>query len=277
MTNNLRSGVPKGYYTRHEVAQHASEYDYWLVMGDKIYSFQNFRHPGGWLVHKPFAGGRLDATDVFNIKHGSDARVMQSLNNYFIGYIVEKPFNLSDMTFQERWAQHGQGWPVNIIGYGEKNPWIPPLKNPSTLLAAIDRHEMIRWTGGIITWFFAVTLVEQFFNFGNGDIWDGYWYNNNKAVGMQLYPKGIHKYFDMFSWAGLWDFTVESMWVFLWDCLMPFTLFIPVDIWIAMFEKSWDGMDKWLWWYFPWALGLNTIFAMLYDIPIERGFGILWN
>ena len=38
--------------------------------------------------------------------------------------------------------------------------------------------------------------LTWFFNLGNGDLWDGYWYNNPDAVGTQLYPRGLNKYFD---------------------------------------------------------------------------------
>ena len=59
-------------FTRYEIAQHASENDYWLIMGNKVYAFVNWQHPGGWLVHSPFAGGKLDATDAYMLKHGGN-------------------------------------------------------------------------------------------------------------------------------------------------------------------------------------------------------------
>ena len=62
--------MPSEYFTRYEIAQHASEDDYWLIMGNKVYAFVNWRHPGGWLVHSPFAGGKLDALNAYELKHG---------------------------------------------------------------------------------------------------------------------------------------------------------------------------------------------------------------
>ena len=53
--------MPRASYTRYEIAQHASEDDYWLIVGDKVYAFVDWRHPGGWLTHSPFAGGKLNA------------------------------------------------------------------------------------------------------------------------------------------------------------------------------------------------------------------------
>ena len=62
-----------------------------------------------------------------------------------------------------------------------------------------------------------------------------------------------------------------------WDFMSIFTLLIPGDVWAAMFEKSWDGMVRWFLWYFPWALFLNTGFALLADYPSEGEWGMLWN
>lgn len=50
-------------------------------------------------------------------------------------------------------------------------------------------------------------IAEAYFewaeHFGSGDSWDGYWYNNAKASGDQLYPRGLSKYFDLHSFDGL--------------------------------------------------------------------------
>lgn len=178
-------------------------------MGNSIFEFKNFRHPGGWITHAPFAGGRLDATQAFALRHGTSQAVKRSLANHFKGYVIDggDP-TISDLSFNQRWQQNGKGWPENILGYGAGNAWIPPLVEPKTLLGVIDRHEMIRFTGGPMIYFMMFTFWEILFNIGNGDAWDGYWYNNSRAVGMQLYPQGIHKYFDMFSIAGLWDYSL---------------------------------------------------------------------
>jgi len=34
-------------------------------MGDKVYRFIDWKHPGGWFLHMPFAGGRIDASNAF--------------------------------------------------------------------------------------------------------------------------------------------------------------------------------------------------------------------
>ena len=54
-----------------EIAKHASSNDYWVIMGDDIYSYENYIHPGGWGLHRSYAGGKKDMTSAFERKHGS--------------------------------------------------------------------------------------------------------------------------------------------------------------------------------------------------------------
>ena len=61
----------QNFYSTQEIAQHDTINDYWMVMGNEVYAFVNFNHPGGFAIHAPFAGGKLDATTAFQVKHGS--------------------------------------------------------------------------------------------------------------------------------------------------------------------------------------------------------------
>ena len=104
------------------------------------------------------------------------------------------------------------------------------------------------------------------FNTYNGDALDGYWYNNAATVGQQLYPQGIYKYFDMSSFDGYLKYTTFWFWVFLQNILSVFTLLIPIDIWIAMFEDgSWDKMEVYFLYYLPWLI-FNPIIGMILDV-----------
>ena len=53
------------YYTLAEIAQHASPSDYWVIMGDDVYAYKDFVHPGGVSKHEPYYGGKLDMTAAF--------------------------------------------------------------------------------------------------------------------------------------------------------------------------------------------------------------------
>lgn len=69
----------------------------------------------------------------------------------------------------------------------------------------------------------------------------------------------------MYSINGIITYLLEWTFIFLYTILSPATFFIPIDIIIAMFEYKWDGMEKWFYWYFPWAFGLNTLYGVYSD------------
>ena len=47
---------------------------------------------------------------------------------------------------------------------------------------------------------------------GTGDAWDQVWYNNAAAAGNQLYPTGLNKYFDMYSFSGWISYLIQWLW-----------------------------------------------------------------
>ena len=70
-------------------------------------------------------------------------------------------------------------WSYNVLGYGAGNPWIPPLyPEPETLLGMIDRHIVTSFTMGPIMYFCQHLFWTILTNTYNGDVWDGYLYNN---------------------------------------------------------------------------------------------------
>lgn len=116
---------------------------------------------------------------------------------------------------------------------------------------------------------------------GSADSWDGYWYNNAYASGDQLYPKGLSKYFDIHSTSGLWSYMWYFIWVELQIFFLPFTFFVPVEVWIAWFTgANADQFWKILLFYFPFTIfsgGLPSAVAWFFHIPMEDGWGILAN
>ena len=80
-------------------------------------------------------------------------------------------------------------------------------------------------------------FIGYFRYIGFGDGSDGNWYNNAEAVGNQLAPTGIHKYYDMYSWAGFNAYIADKVLAVIYILISPFTLFIPLNFWIAwLFE-----------------------------------------
>lgn len=167
---------------------------------------------------------------------------------------------------------------MNIPGYGPSRPWEPPIKTPETIIAIFDRYELTE------TWQalpFIVAFTSWLDNFGSGDSWDGYWYNNAKASGDQLYPKGLSKYFDVHSTSGLFEYMFYWIWVTIELAVSPMTLSVPVDVWLALFNgASTEGLWKIFLFYMPFSivsLGTPTLIAKFFGVKMEDGWGILDN
>ena len=97
-----------------------------------------------------------------------------------------------------------------------------------------------------------------------GDSVDGYWYNNSWAVGQQLYPIFLNKYYDMFSFDGFyeyaWDWIVETFWL----SLILFTFFVPVPQWVSLFSLDWKD-----WWKF---ICVGNIICTYLNVEMENGW-----
>ena len=108
--------------------------------------------------------------------------------------------------------------------------WIPPLTSSNTIITAYLKHYLAVFVGPFIQihtlmlWF--QSIITQPF-----DGWDFVWYNNSEAVGNQLYPRGIHLFYDFYSFAGHWTFFFDYWWFLFCTLLSPFTLFIPFNLW----------------------------------------------
>jgi hypothetical protein len=118
----------------------------------------------------------------------------------------------------------------NVAGYGGNSLYIPPLYNHKNLITEWDKIIHLLFMSHELQY-----LWGYFVYTGEGDGIDGAWYNNAEAIGHQLAPTGIHKYYDMYSWAGYWTYSYDKFFAILYIILSPFTLFVPLNFWIAIF------------------------------------------
>lgn len=124
---------------------------------------------------------------------------------------IEK-MNFNAEEYSKRfWIGQKKDGPMNIPGYGPNRIWIPPIQTPDSIIEIFDRFQLTVLHG----YFQPITeaYLEWASNFGTGDSWDGYWYNNAKASGDQLYPTGLNKYFDLHSLDGLGQYYWYAIWV----------------------------------------------------------------
>ena len=124
------------------------------------------------------------------------------------------------------------------------------------MLSVLDRHILLTFSIPFFTW--ANATYAYLIGLSNGDSWDGYFYNNYSAAGTQLYPIGLTKYYDLYSYRGLVNYIGDWIWVWTTNILSPLTLFIPYD-----FLQAWVNGYSWEnWWIvfilWPW----NEIFKL---------------
>ena len=149
---------------------------------------------------------------------------------------------ISDEEYEKRFSQRWTPDSVNnVLGYGPADRYVPPLYKPKTILTELDR--MFLTLGSLP---FAQFFTKAFLTgFASGDVADGYWYNNAESSGSQAYPHGLSKFYDVYSWDGIWKYIGDWFWFQFSVALSPFTLFIPLNVWIMIFEgASWEGVWK---------------------------------
>lgn len=140
----------------------------------------------------------------------------------------------------------------------------------------MDRWILVFFSGGPLLYIPLHSWKLMLYGSFDGDIWDGYWYNNSSTIGQQIYPQGLYKYFDMSSTRGLWKFTVHWLIDVLWICVSPLTLFIPWNMWNAFFKMDTANFILiFSMFYVPWGI-INPLMGMLLSVPAEDGFGMLY-
>lgn len=149
-------------------------------------------------------------------------------------YSFLEQFNADKKKYEGRfWENYSPNDTFNIPGYGKKNPYIPPLESPQSVLTVYDRYMLTAKLG-------SKPLDEGFWDwvrgFPNGDTADSYMYSDAQAAGSQLYPEGLSKYYDLFSVTGLLKYFFYLIWVDIQQLILPFTLFVPIDVWIALYD-----------------------------------------
>ena len=117
-----------------------------------------------------------------------------------------------------------------MIGYGPDTKFEPPLKNPLRLMTYFDRNNELLWSFGPLFQLDALFGI-LLYGYGNGDPQDLYYYNNKKAAGLQVYPTGVHLYYDLYSLKGFEQYTLDWLVAVGWAVISPLTLLIPVNLW----------------------------------------------
>ena len=158
--------------------------------------------------------------------------------------MADEPQNLSPGLYEKRFWQRNDGKEgLNVVGYGVGNEFIPPIQKPDTVLEVYDKFAVTLGTNPIgAFWHFYLDIFLD--GMAAGDPEDGYLYNNPEASGNQLYPTGLHKYYDMYSNDGFWVYVGNWFLYGLELFIIPFTFF-PLSVILAFI----DGLDAENFWY----------------------------
>jgi len=157
--------------------------------------------------------------------------------------------------FNQRWSTNSE---FNVLGYGQKNMYVPPLMEPDWLLSEFDRYGL---TSATLPW--TPFLTEAFISAVGDPTFSFFWYNNGGAAGEQLYPDGMSKYYDMFSLTGISRFVLYWVWYRACDLSRPFLL-LPLNIWLGIFNG--DKFDD------IWKILIPPLFRWFFHIRGERGW-----
>ena len=155
--------------------------------------------------------------------------------------------NLSKDLYEKRfWQRFDTGEDLNVVGYGKGSKFIPPIKTPTTLIEFFDRWVITMSSIPIYElWHYYTGPVLNAWAAQDHD--DGYTYNNADAAGSQLYPSGIHKYWDMYSEEGIWEYVSYFYFTgYIQSYLISFTL-IPYEAWSFVFEGN---LGDWTYMFF---------------------------
>ena len=123
------------------------------------------------------------------------------------------------------------------MGYGANNRWAPPLYYLNTIAEGFERHNLLFNSFGMIgtvnyIWIFFRSLFE-------GQGWDLYWYNGQEAVGSQVYPVGLSKYYDLFSFNGYFNFLWDYSWVLFCTMISPLYPLDKIIMWFTLDLSDW--------------------------------------
>lgn len=150
------------------------------------------------------------------------------------------------------WQRWGADYKTNFLGFGVDNPWQPPIQKPTSMLAAFDKRWLTtQWNSSLWAW--AYFFFGWLMNSGTGDSLDWYWYNNGEAAGAQMYPTGVNKYYDMYSFDGFIKYYTTLLWYEFCNWIGVMFLYgTPLDLildWIN--GLSFDNAFNIIWYYIP--------------------------
>ena len=135
--------------------------------------------------------------------------------------------SLSAADYEKRFGQRfTMNKERNALGFGVNNAYYPPLKDYKNLNTWIERKIALTTAPPPNPFYLLAIYLQGYATVDS--VWDAYYYANAQAAGDQVYPYGIHLFFDMHSLWGYGEFCWEWFINMCWNLSYLFTLFIPI-------------------------------------------------
>jgi len=169
------------------------------------------------------------------------------------------------------------GSSTNALGYGINNKYYPPLKNFNNLNTWIERKMALTFHAPPNP---MLPVMYYLMGFASTDANDWYFYANAQAAGDQVYPSGIHLFFDMYSVWGYLEFAWEWFVNLCWNLSYFLTFFIPVDLIIASLSKSIEPLLQNILFYVPvlnwFTYPFMFVWCNIFGCQLENGWNYQW-
>jgi len=159
--------------------------------------------------------------------------------------------------------------PGNFLGYNASKPFVPPLSKTTTILSDYDKNFLLTSFGPSAISTFISMYIQGLFN---GLSASGVFYGTPQAIGNQIYPRGLSKYYDLYS--------VNGFMTFFFDYLVAQLIYyisltgLPLNSIILLLSgKSWDNILSIIYELPPFTL-IN--FGAWWGVPLEGMMQLGW-
>lgn len=188
--------------------------------------------------------------------------------------------SLSATDYEKRFGQRfTMNKEKNALGFGVNNAYYPPLKDYKNLNTWIERKIALT-TGPPPNPIYLLAIYLQGYA-TNDSVWDAYYYANAGAAGSQIYPYGIHLFFDMWSLWGYGEYCWEWFINLCWNLSYFLTFFIPIDGIFAGLALNWEPLVQNILFYLP-IVNIATVpfmhwWCSVFACELEAGWTYNWK
>ena len=112
--------------------------------------------------------------------------------------------SITQAQFESRFGNRNKfNQPGNFLGYNASKPFNPPLQKTTQVLSDFDKNFLLLSQGTSAVYMFCYMYIQGIFL---GTSATGFFYGTASAIGNQIYPRSLSKYYDLYSTNGFMQF-----------------------------------------------------------------------